>query len=79
MDFVINQNFNKKFSQIKCNDFIRNILIKKIRMKYIYVSNNFRFGNKREGDVSQLIKYEHQCNYKIIKPKPLLIKIKVVS
>ena len=23
-------------------------------MKYIYVSNNFRFGNKREGDVKLL-------------------------
>ena len=54
VDFVINQNFNKKFSKIKCNDFIKNILIKKIGMKYVYVSNNFKFGNKREGDVKLL-------------------------
>ena len=79
VDFVIIKKFNKKFSKIKSIDFIKKILSKKLNAKFIFVSNNFRFGNKREGDVRQLIKYEHQCNYKIIKPKPLLIKKKVVS
>ena len=79
VDFVINQKFNKKFSKIKCNDFIKNILIKKIGMKYIYVSNNFKFGNKREGDVKLLQKYQKTYNYKVIKPSPLKIKNKVVS
>ena len=79
VDFVIIKKFNKKFSKIKSIDFIKKILSKKLNARYIFVSNNFRFGNKREGDVRQLIKYEHQCNYKIVKPKPLLIKKKVVS
>ena len=79
VDFVINQNFNKKFSSIKCNDFIKNILIKKIRMKYIYVSNNFKFGNKREGDVKLLQKHQKKYDYTVIKPSPLTIKNKVVS
>ena len=79
VDFVIIKKFNKKFSKIKSIDFIKKILSKKLNARFIFVSNNFRFGNKREGDVRQLIKYEHQCNYKIIKPKPLLIKKKVVS
>ena len=67
VDFVINQNFNKKFSKIKCNDFIKKILIKKIGMRYIYVSNNFKFGNKREGDVKLLQRYQKKYNYKVIK------------
>tara|TARA_B100000989_G_scaffold124143_1_gene91819 strand:+ start:652 stop:1575 length:924 start_codon:yes stop_codon:yes gene_type:complete len=79
VDFVINQKFNKKFSKIKCNDFIKNILIKKIRMKYIYVSNNFKFGNKREGDVKLLKRSQKQYGYKVIKPSPLKIKKRVVS
>ena len=79
VDFVIIKKFDKKFSKIKSTDFIKKILFKKINARFIFVSNNFRFGNKREGDVRQLIKYEHQYNYKIIKPKPLLIKKKVVS
>ena len=79
VDFVITKKFNKEFSKTKSIDFIKNILKKKLRAKFIFVSNNFRFGNKREGDVKQLIKYENSSGYKIIKPKPLLIKRKIVS
>ena len=79
VDFIINQNFNKRFSKIKCNDFIKNILIKKIGMKYIYVSNNFKFGNKREGDVKLLQNNQKKYGYRVIKPSPLKIKNKVVS
>tara|TARA_B100001057_G_scaffold434697_1_gene464518 strand:+ start:1214 stop:2140 length:927 start_codon:yes stop_codon:yes gene_type:complete len=79
VDFVIIKKFDKKFSKIKSIDFIKKILSKKLKAKLIFVSNNFRFGNKREGDVKQLIKYERMCNYKIIKPKPLIIKKKIIS
>jgi len=79
VDFVIIKKFNKRFSKIKSNDFIKNILKKKLNAKFIFVSNNFRFGNKREGDVNQLIKYEKKFNYKIVNPKPLLIKKKIIS
>ena len=79
VDFVITKKFNKDFSKIKSIDFIKKILEKKLNPKFIFVSNNFRFGNKREGDVNQLIKYERECSYKIIKPKPLFIKRKIVS
>ena len=79
VDFVIIKKFNKEFSKIKSISFIKNILKKKLKAKFIFVSNNFRFGNKREGNVKQLIKYENKYNYKIIKPVPLLNKTKIVS
>ena len=79
VDFIINKKFNNKFSKIKSLDFIKKIIYKKLNAKFIFVSNNFKFGNKREGNVKQLIKYENQFNYKIIKPEPLKIKNKVVS
>ncbi len=58
--FVIffNPNFDKKFSKITSYNFIKDILYKNLKAKYIFVSNNFRFGNKREGNVNQLIKNE---------------------
>ena len=79
IDFIVTKNFNRKFSKIKSNIFIKNILFKKLKAKYIFVSNNFRFGNKREGDVNQLIKNENIFNFKIVKPKPLVKKNKVIS
>ena len=50
-----------------------------INAKFVFVSNNFRFGNKREGNVAQLIKNEKFFSYKIIKPKPTIFKNRIVS
>jgi riboflavin kinase/FMN adenylyltransferase len=79
VDFVITQKFNKRFSKIKSDFFIKKILSTKLRAQYIFVSNNFKFGNKREGDVNQLIKNEKIYDYKIIKPQPLILNKKVIS
>ena len=79
VDFVIIKQFNRKFSKTKSISFIKETLGKKLNPKFIFVSNNFRFGNKREGNVKQLIEYEKLCKYKIIKPQPLSIKKQVIS
>ena len=76
VDFVITKKFNRKFSKTKSISFIKEILGKRLNPKFIFVSNNFRFGNKREGNVKELVRYEKICNYKIVKPQPLLIKKK---
>ena len=79
VDFLITKKFNKRFSKIKSHSFIKEILYKKLKAKYIFVSNNFRFGNKREGNVNQLINNEKKYKYKIIKPKPFKLKNKIIS
>ena len=78
-DFVITKKFDKKFSKMKSYSFIKEILYKKLNAKYIFVSNNFRFGHKREGNVNELINNEKRYKYKIIKPKPLKLKNKIIS
>ena len=79
IDFVIVKQFNKKFSKIKNLDFVRKILYQKLNPKYIFVSNNFRFGYKREGDVKLLKVLEKKYKYKIIKPRPLNKGNKIIS
>ena len=79
VDFVINKRFNLKFSKIKSEKFIKNIIVKKIDPKFIFVSNNFRYGNKRKGDVKELITESKKYGFYVIKPEPLRIKKKVVS
>ncbi len=79
VDFVITKKFNKKFSKVKALNFITQILNKKLNSKYIFVSNNFRFGNKREGNVNLLKKYEKLFKYKVVKPDPLIKNKKTVS
>ena len=79
VDFLITKKFDKTFSKIKSDFFIKEILSKKLQAKYIFVSNNFKFGNKREGSVKELIKNEKNYNYEIIKPLPLVLNKKIIS
>ncbi len=79
LDFVIIQKFNKKFSKLNYKDFIYKILFQKIKCKFLYVSKNFKFGNKREGNVSKLKKFEKNFSYKTIITPPLKQKKKTIS
>ena len=79
VDFVVTKKFDKKFSKTKALNFIIEILNKKLNSKFIFVSNNFRFGNQRKGNVNLLIEYEKTYNYKIVNPKPLIKYKKIVS
>ena len=79
VDFIITKKFDDNLSKIKSDFFIKEVLSKKLEAKYIFVSNNFRFGNKRKGDVKQLIKNEKIYDYKIVKPQPLILSKKVIS
>ena len=58
VNFIITKKFDMVFSKTKSINFIKNILSQKLDAKFIFVSNNFRFGNKREGDVKLLIENE---------------------
>ena len=79
VDFVITKQFNKSFSKTSSLNFIKEILGKKLKPKFVFVSNNFRFGKNREGNVKQLKKFETLYSYKMIKPQPLLINNKMAS
>ncbi len=79
VDFVITKKFDYNFSKTKSIIFIKEILSNKLNSKFIFVSNNFRFGNKREGNVNLLIKNENSYNYKVVKPKPLVKSKKIIS
>ena len=79
VDFIITKKFDKLFSKTKSVNFIKEILNKKLKSKFIFVSNNFRFGNKREGNVDLLIKNENKYNFKVVKPEPLVKQKKIIS
>ena len=64
LDFLIIIKFNKKFSKLSPEQFIEKIIFKKSRCKYLYVSNNFKFGYKRRGNIQTLKRYSNKYNYK---------------
>ena len=57
LDFLIIINFNKSFSNISAENFIKKILVNKLKSKYIFVSRNFKFGKNRSGNIKTLKKF----------------------
>ena len=79
VNFVINIKFNKNFSKIKAEDFVKNIIYKKINPKQVFVSNNFKFGNNRKGNVNLLKKLGKKYDYRLLIISPYKFEKKLVS
>ena len=79
VDFLVNIKFNKTFSKISAKKFIKNILYKKINPTLIFVSNNFKFGNKRKGNINLLKKFSKKYDYKLLKINPFRDQGKIIS
>ena len=79
VDFLVNIKFSKTYSKISAKKFIKNIIYKKINPKLIFVSNNFKFGNKRKGNVNLLKKFSKKYDYKLLKINPFRDQGKIIS
>ena len=79
VDFLIIKKFDKSFSKTTAENFIKIILHRKLKAKLIFVSQNFRFGKNRIGDIKLLKKKENLLNYKTKTIKPLNKKKKIIS
>ena len=79
LDFLIVIKFNKLFSFLKAEEFIKKIIINKVRCKFLYISKNFKFGYKRQGDIQTLKEFEKKNNYKCLITKPLKRNNKIIS
>ena len=79
LDFLIIIKFNKKFSSQSAEEFIKKIIFKKTKCKFLYVSKNFKFGFKRQGNIQTLKKIEKKYDFKNIVTKPFKKNNKVIS
>ena len=58
--------FDKSFSEINENIFIKEILIEKLSLKYLIVGKDFKFGYKRMGNIELLQKYSELGDYNLL-------------
>ena len=79
LDFLVIIKFNKKFSSLKAEQFIKKIIHEKMRCRYLYVSRNFKFGFKRKGNLKTLKKFEKEFNYENIITNPYKKNKKIIS
>ncbi len=54
IDYFLCTKFNHQLAGLSADDFIKEILVDKLNVKYLLVGDDFRFGNKRCGDFETL-------------------------
>lgn len=71
VDYAFVLDFNKHIVQMQAKDFIEEILAKKLKVKKIYIGEDFRFGKDRYGDI-KLLKKHGEIFWFFVIPVPLL-------
>jgi len=64
IDICIVINFSLRFAGIRAENFVRDVLVDKIRAAYVYVGRDFRFGYKAQGDFPLLKKIARTYGFK---------------
>jgi len=67
--FVIHE-FTKEFSRTKSVNFIRDLLVNRLKMKYVVVGYNHHFGRNREGSYDDLQELAELYNFELEKIPP---------
>jgi len=63
IDNLIIHPFDKKFSLLSADQFIKEYLIEKLKLKHIIIGYDHRFGKGREASVSDLKEYSSEFNF----------------
>jgi len=71
--------FNRRFAILSAEEFVRTIVLEKLKAKKIIVGENFRFGRNREGDVSKLYVFSAEFHFDVQSIPPVVVEDDVVS
>jgi riboflavin kinase/FMN adenylyltransferase len=66
VDFIVEEKFDRKFAQIRAEDFVHFLLEKLPALKCLYVGENWKFGHKRRGDIVLLIEKAREIGVSVI-------------
>ena len=65
-DYLLFLNFNQALANMSAAEFIKNILIDKLKIKSVIVGDDFRFGCDRKGDFNLLKKYGRNHQFSVL-------------
>ena len=79
VDRVCCLSFNDKLAKLKAEDFIEQVLINKLGVKYLVVGDDFRFGLNRTGTFDTLVKAGKKYDFQVVSMHTFEIDAKRVS
>ncbi|MFN7170431.1 MAG: bifunctional riboflavin kinase/FAD synthetase, partial [Candidatus Omnitrophota bacterium] len=79
IDFCLVIPFNKKFAHLSPLFFVKNILFKHLKIKALYLGDNFRFGFRQEGDIQLLKELSKKFDFCLNIISPLKYRKRIIS
>lgn len=79
IDTILCLRFNEKIAAMSATDFVCDILVKKLAMRYMIVGDDFRFGKNRQGDFSLLQQLGRTEHYQTLQMPTFLINQQRIS
>jgi phosphoribosyl 1,2-cyclic phosphate phosphodiesterase len=79
MEAVVVLPFTKELAALTAEEFVREILVRKLRAQTVVVGENFRFGNKQAGDVKFLREMGMREGFEVVVHAPVKVNGEVVS
>ncbi len=73
IDKVLCINFNKKFASLPPEEFIEELLVKQLGVKYLVVGDDFCFGKKRAGNFEMLCKAGAKYGFAVVSTQSFLV------
>ena len=65
VDVLIDYPFTPEFARMPAEDFIEQIISRRLHARYVVVGTDFRFGYEKRGDVQMLSEYAGQYGYQL--------------
>ena len=73
MDRVVSLSFDEKLANSTAVEFVENILIKKLKMRELFIGFNFHFGKNKEGDINLIHKLALKHNFSVHIQEPIIV------
>jgi phosphoribosyl 1,2-cyclic phosphate phosphodiesterase len=71
--------FTKELAALSAEEFVREILVRQLRVRTVVVGDTFRFGNKQAGDVKFLREMGMRDGFEVVVHAPVTLNREVVS
>lgn len=71
--------FDKDFSKIRAKDFLKEILYKKLKCRYLLVGYDWRYGYKREGEIKLAKEIGGELGFEVEEAEPFKVNGHIVS
>lgn len=79
LDTLCYQEFDEAFSRLSPEEFIKTILVDKLKIRLAVVGFNYRFGYMGKGDVEFLKRSGEKLGFRVIVVPPVKVNLEVVS